>query len=66
MKTMPQWMRRAVGAVAAAAAFAAPALAEELTMYYPVAVGGPVTKIIDRLSEKANLGNQAQRYGTQA
>jgi hypothetical protein len=31
MKTMPQWMRRAVGAVAAAAAFAAPALAEELT-----------------------------------
>lgn len=59
MKTMPQWMRRAVGAVAAAAAFAAPALAEELTMYYPVAVGGPVTKIIDRLSadfEKENPG----------
>ena len=31
----------------AAAAFAQPALAVDLTMYYPVAVGGPVTKIID-------------------
>ena len=34
-------------AIAGLAAMPLPALAVDLTMYYPVAVGGPVTKIID-------------------
>ena len=37
----------AAAAALAVSAFAQPALAVDLTMYYPVAVGGPVTKIID-------------------
>lgn len=37
----------AAAAVLAVSAFAQPASAVDLTMYYPVAVGGPVTKIID-------------------
>jgi sn-glycerol 3-phosphate transport system substrate-binding protein len=35
------------GALAALLLSAHPAAAVDLTMYYPVAVGGPVTKIID-------------------
>ncbi len=62
---MPMWtrtLRRAAGLVASAAAVAAlslPAVAQELSFYYPVAVGGPVTKIIDGLAadfEKQNPG----------
>ena len=48
---------RAAGAAAVAAACAAPAHAVDLTFYYPVAVGGPVTKIVDGLAadfEKEN------------
>jgi len=38
-------------ATAAGLAFAAPAAADvELTMYYPVAVGGPVTKVVDGMT----------------
>jgi len=46
-----------------AAAFAAllaaprPALAVDLTMYYPVAVGGPVTKIIDDMVDRFHKEN---------
>jgi len=36
-----------VGAAVFASAFGAPAHAVDLTMYYPVAVGGPLTKIVD-------------------
>ena len=57
---MKNWLAplvRAAGAAAAAAAFAAPAFAVDLTFYYPVAVGGPVTKIVDGMAadfEKEN------------
>ena len=44
-------------AVLAAAAFAA--VAQEITFYYPIAVGGPITKIVDQMAadfEKENPG----------
>ena len=61
MKSWTHALQRAAGAVAvtAAAAFSMPALAQQLSFYYPVAVGGPVTKIIDGLAadfEKENPG----------
>ena len=61
MKPWIHTLQRAAGAVAvtAAAAFSMPALAQQLSFYYPVAVGGPVTKIIDGLAadfEKQNPG----------
>jgi len=45
------------GFVTAAASLAltlagAPAFATEITFYYPIAVGGPITKIIDRYAEE--------------
>ena len=45
--------------VAAAPLVATPARAVDLTFYYPIAVGGPLTKVIDNLArefEKANPG----------
>ena len=39
----------AAAALAGAFAFTAPAAAVELTMYYPVAVGGSLTKVVDGL-----------------
>ncbi|MEZ5738053.1 MAG: ABC transporter substrate-binding protein [Burkholderiaceae bacterium] len=44
-------LRRRAGALAATAALAVslPAGAQELSLYYPVAIGGPVAKIIDGL-----------------
>jgi sn-glycerol 3-phosphate transport system substrate-binding protein len=57
MKTWLERIVRAAGAAAVAAACAAPAHAVDLTFYYPVAVGGPVTKIVDGLAadfEKEN------------
>lgn len=61
MKPWIHTLQRAAGAVAvtAAAALSMPALAQQLSFYYPVAVGGPVTKIIDGLAadfEKQNPG----------
>jgi sn-glycerol 3-phosphate transport system substrate-binding protein len=59
---MKRWsilLCRSIGALAAAAAFTLSACAQELTFYYPVAVGGPVTKIIDTLAsdfQKENPG----------
>lgn len=50
MKPMLHALGRAVGALAATAALALPVAAQELSLYYPVAVGGPVTKIIDGLA----------------
>ena len=55
---MSRWTP-ALAAAALAAACALPAAAQELSLYYPVAVGGPVTKIIDGLAadfEKENPG----------
>jgi sn-glycerol 3-phosphate transport system substrate-binding protein len=57
MKTFRNAWRLAVAALAAAslAAFAQ----AEITFYFPVAVGGPITKIIDRMSadfERDNAG----------
>jgi sn-glycerol 3-phosphate transport system substrate-binding protein len=57
MRTWLERIVRAAGAAAVAAACAAPAHAVDLTFYYPVAVGGPVTKIVDGLAadfEKEN------------
>jgi len=44
-------------AVAALLAMPLPALAVDLTMYYPVAVGGPVTKIIDDMVDRFHKEN---------
>lgn len=55
---MSRWIPT-LAAAALAAACALPAAAQELSLYYPVAVGGPVTKIIDGLAadfEKENPG----------
>ncbi len=54
MKTTTRWLRRAAFAGATAAGLMASATGAvkaetELTMYYPVAVGGPLTKIVDDL-----------------
>ena len=57
MRTWLERIVRAAGVAAVAAAFATPAHAVDLTFYYPVAVGGPVTKIVDGLAadfEKEN------------
>jgi sn-glycerol 3-phosphate transport system substrate-binding protein len=57
MRTWLERIVRAAGVAAVAAACAAPAHAVDLTFYYPVAVGGPVTKIVDGLAadfEKEN------------
>jgi sn-glycerol 3-phosphate transport system substrate-binding protein len=59
MKPMLHLLARAAGALATTAALALPVAAQELSLYYPVAVGGPVTKIIDGLAsdfEKENPG----------
>ena len=48
-----------LAALAAAAPVALPAWAQEISFYYPVAVGGPITRIIDSLAadfEKENPG----------
>ncbi len=50
MKSPSVMLRRALGAVAATLACSLPALAQDISFYYPVAVGGPVTKIIDGLA----------------
>ena len=50
---------RTLAGLAAAALFALPAAAQEISFYYPVAVGGPITKIIDGYAaqfEKENPG----------
>jgi len=55
---MKPWTLTLAG-VAVGAALALPAHAQELSFYYPVAVGGPVTKVIDGLAadfEKENPG----------
>ena len=52
MKITTRWLARSVVAAATAGVLSvAPASAQqtELTMYYPVAVGGPLTKIVDDL-----------------
>jgi sn-glycerol 3-phosphate transport system substrate-binding protein len=59
MKPMLHLLARAAGALATTAALALPVAAQELSLYYPVAVGGPVTKIIAGLAsdfEKENPG----------
>jgi sn-glycerol 3-phosphate transport system substrate-binding protein len=58
---MNRWMRRAVAAFAGALMLAAGAAQAqtEVSFYYPVAVGGPITKIIDGYAadfEKENPG----------
>jgi len=50
MKPLLRTLGRALTGLAAAAAFQMPALAQELSLYYPVAVGGPITKIVDTLA----------------
>ncbi len=56
------FVRTVVAALAAACALAAPAVAQaqtEVSFYYPVAVGGPITKIIDAYAadfERENPG----------
>ena len=59
MKPWKHALCRLSGALIAAAAMSLPAAAQELSFYYPVAVGGPVTKIIDEMAadfEKENPG----------
>lgn len=59
MKPWTLALGRTVAALAAATAFTLPAAAQHISLYYPVAVGGPVTKIIDGLAadfEKENPG----------
>ena len=59
MKPWKHALCRFSGALIAAAAMSLPAAAQELSFYYPVAVGGPVTKIIDEMAadfEKENPG----------
>ena len=57
-----RFIRNFVGVLAAACAFVAPAAVQaqtEVSFYYPVAVGGPITKIIDGFAadfEKENPG----------
>ena len=56
MKNFRNWM--AVGAVAATLNVAAwPAAAVDLQLYYPVAVGGPVTKIVDDMVDRFHKEN---------
>ena len=51
---------RALAAAAASLAFAA--FAEtEVTFYYPVAVGGPITKTIDQMSADFEMRTPASR-----
>jgi sn-glycerol 3-phosphate transport system substrate-binding protein len=53
MKTMGRWLAATCASLALAAA------AQEITFYYPVAVGGPITKTIDQMSadfERENPG----------
>lgn len=50
MKPLLRTLGRALTGLAAAAAFQMPAMAQELSLYYPVAVGGPITKIVDTLA----------------
>src|SRR3954469_9837235 len=45
------------GALAALFLMPRPAAAVDLTMYYPVAVGGPVTKIIDDMVDRFHKEN---------
>ena len=48
----------AAAMLAATTALATPAAAEvELTMYYPIAVGGPLTKVVDGIVEKFEAEN---------
>ena len=59
MKPWKHALCRLSGALIAAAAMSLPAAAQELSFYYPVAVGGPVTRIIDEMAadfEKENPG----------
>ena len=59
MKPWKHSLCRLTGALIAAAAMSLPAAAQELSFYYPVAVGGPVTKVIDEMAadfEKENPG----------
>ncbi|MEZ5646801.1 MAG: ABC transporter substrate-binding protein [Burkholderiaceae bacterium] len=59
MKPWKQSLCRLTGALVAAAGLSLPVAAQELSFYYPVAVGGPVTKIIDGMAadfEKDNPG----------
>lgn len=56
MKNFRNWM--AAGAVAATLNVAAwPAAAVDLQLYYPVAVGGPVTKIVDDMVDRFHKEN---------
>src|SRR3954465_12474800 len=51
------------GALAALFLMPRPAAAVDLTMYYPVAVGGPVTKIIDDMVDRFGKENPATKGG---
>ena len=53
------WIRGIVAALAGLSLVAGSAIAQEVSFYYPVAVGGPITKIIDGYAadfEKENPG----------
>ena len=50
-------MTVAAAALAAVAVGTRPEAAVDLTMYYPVAVGGPVTKIIDDMVARFHKEN---------
>ncbi len=50
MKPWKHSLCRLGAALAAATAISLPAAAQELSFYYPVAVGGPVTRIIDEMA----------------
>ena len=52
---------RSIVASLAFAAFGAAAADTEITFYYPVAVGGPITKIIDGYSSSSRRRIPASR-----
>jgi sn-glycerol 3-phosphate transport system substrate-binding protein len=57
MKTLSSWLTGLVTAVLSAFALAQAPV--EISFYYPVAVGGPITKIVDGLAadfERENPG----------
>jgi sn-glycerol 3-phosphate transport system substrate-binding protein len=53
--------RMLAGAALMALAAAAPCTAQELTFYYPIAVGGPITKLIDQMAEDFSKENPGIR-----
>jgi sn-glycerol 3-phosphate transport system substrate-binding protein len=61
MKPWKHSLCRLTGALIAAAAMSLPAAAQELSFYYPVAVGGPVTRIIDEMAADFEKRTPASR-----